>query len=222
MKNQWIAFLCCIAFLAAACSAEDKKEETADTSTTDSLSEEEAWPTPSPQEDSRPTQVRMDIAMEAMEDRWTAIENAENAKIEQLEVIIKDVPYIEGFKNTTLLDRIDRKKKELQKARFNRETIAQAKVMDAYDKLLEEIEAHLKELSETTVDIERFPTVHKALQDFLQSANQDAILRRDYQEAVQAYNKIIAEEKEELNRLGESYSNLKPKVVFNYSDDIAM
>lgn len=211
-------------FFLSSCDSKKTTEENIETNSEEALetAEQEAlWEQATenlPDADTLALPEKLTMLNDSVAITWGRLLSAEREKDDMLQKFVREARFVEGFNGKELIDKLEVERKALLKLRYDEKTMQNAKIMDAYDKKLAEIQALIKQIKEGNPELERYPIPYSVITYFSELDNIDFLLRKNYTDYASQLNELLMVKKDEIPALGEQFVKIKPAPKFEYGD----
>lgn len=229
-KINYFSYLILIAlflgnvFFLSSCKDKKTEEENIETTSEEAqklAEEEKMWEEANqnlPNEDTLSLPQKLTMLNDSVAVTWNRLLSAEREKDDMLQKFVREARYVEGFKGKEMIDKLEVERKALLKLRYDNKTMQSAKIMDAYDKKLVEIQTLIKQIKENNPELERYPIPYSVITYFSELDNTDFLLRKNYTDYATQLNELLKVKKDEIPTLGEQFVKIKPAPKFEYGN----
>jgi hypothetical protein len=177
-------------------------------------SDNENWKTSEEENTKVPLNVQIDQLLSNIDTLQKQAFASEQTKVKSGLMLIDEIKLsLKKYDNSKLTE-LQTLCKEMETALYNEQTMGNESAMVAYDAATEKFIKALNSFVETTPELSQHARARVLLNEIIQADGSDFMLRKNYNSAVEEYNKLINRKKDDLNGLGEKYKNLSLKKLF--------
>ena len=158
-------------------------------------------------------QAKITMIGDSVQGAWIFMMEADDQKIMFVKRLLDEISYTKKFDIVAHAKLVD-KCNALKSKRFDEGTMANSVSIDKYDAATDSLLREVKALVIATPNVESYPLCGQLLTD-ISALDNDVIMHRvKYDNWVMEFNKVLDEHKDEIETLGDSFSNLKKKSTF--------
>lgn len=219
--KQFLYYSLCSAIFFAFIMASCKNSPQNNTEVQEEIAEEEEniWEgVPTEEKDIRPFKERFDETIDLMDIAWKNMMASDNAKVRHSQKIVSELQKNSKFKQQKLANTVMNLVSQVEKSRYNKQSMTDSEHMNRYDKTLDELILAVQKLKKKTKKFDEQGTCQYEYSRLMESNQQDAILRGKHDNYAKIYNQMLNSNQDEIEKLGENYQNLEKEPVFNYGD----
>jgi hypothetical protein len=197
MRNNLIAFFCCLILLTA-CPG-PKKEPVVENTTV---------------EKADVMKSNTDMMVDSVNKSWNAIIKQDDDKFASIKRLLDEITYCKKY-DMTMVDALVKEIPAVKVQRFNQDNIDSSAV-EKYDEATDNYVKKVMALADKTKELDSHPIAAELKDDIMNANSVETIVqvRNNYNKAVLAYNDFLQKNKAEIDKMGPPYNALTPKKTF--------
>lgn len=160
---------------------------------------------------------RLKVQLKTLDDSskaaWNNMMAEDDKKIAFIKRLLEEVSYTKKYDAITQAKLIE-KCKALKAKRFDESTFLVSINIDKYDAATDSLWRETNALVVATPDVENYPLCAELVNDITELDNNVVVRRIAYDKWASEYNRMLAEQKITLEKLGPPYSELQKKGLF--------
>ena len=157
--------------------------------------------------------LEIDADVDTLNFVWKAMIRSDDQKLADIKRLLLEVSYTERY-DITLYDSAIAMQKRLPAKRYDQATMADSKLIDSYDAATDSLLRLTMKITSTAKGIDGHPLAAQLLNEIGEADNKVVRYRAEYDIWVKKYNKCLKDNDKQLKKLGEPYSSLTPKPLF--------
>lgn len=158
---------------------------------------------------------QLDSVSLKMDTLWKKMIDSDNKKLANIRIIIDEYRlYLPQGADSLAVDTLYKSLDALPALRPNRENMAEPDVIDKYDLETNIVLEKIKKTREKYAELQKYQRIQLFMNDVQAADDSIIFLRRDYDEQVDVFNRIIERNQNQLKSHSEKYKNQKILPIF--------
>lgn len=152
------------------------------------------------------------LAEDSINNAWNEMMQSDNQKFQDIKRLLQEISYTSGH-DAAKLEKLNQMTDSVKSLRYEMHTMTSSEI-DQYDAATGDLIKETFKLVSETPEMESH-TITKTLQDDIMKADNELVQHRiHYDNWAKDYNRLIRENRTSLQEMGEPYSSLKEKPLF--------
>lgn len=165
-----------------------------------------------------PLNQRVDLLLATIQEYQKLAFDSEQEKVNSSQLLVEEVEQSMTTYNQSSLDSIKRFLEETKSSLYTDESMGDLEAMELYDEHTASLIEAWKRFRTNNEEFENHARAITIYQDIMRADKNDQGIRTNYNLTVHDFNKLLAEQEDEIEALGEKYKDLEAFVFF-YGED---
>jgi len=157
--------------------------------------------------------TEIDTYNDSLSRAWKEMIRSDDQKIADIKRLLLEVSYTDSY-NIVLFDSALAMQKALTSKRYDQVSMGDSKKIDFYDASTDSLLRLTMKVVSTSKGIENHPLAEQLVNDISNADNDVVMYRKHYDDWAKQYNKCLENNPKQLKKLGEPYSSLSKKPLF--------
>lgn len=193
---------------------ENKQKSTTDTQDSTQIAEDDPWANVDLEDESDPFRglaldKKLDAILDSIDIQWYAWNKNDDERNANIGLLIQELAKLPKHNKATL-DSVRVLHQRSLELKLTQANLSESKRIDEYDANTELLMGKLTSLMENTPRIEKCKLCSELFSQIKNADENEFILRKTYDDNVFILNEVLTKEKNNIEKLGDKYKNIKP------------